>query len=181
MKTQNTLENKAKFFTQYWRQDILCRVIFGKNKNEIIMHNTPCSNLKLGEIIDSYLELKPLSQISDEDAIHIARVCHQVPNSNFEIKRQDDIIHATNIDNVGIERHICINFKYATINCNIRIPDDNDKLVNYKVNISEIHMNASRVVGYIQSLDYIRSKGYAIPYMDLSVKDLIEYGWIKLK
>ena len=47
MKLENTLENKAKFFAQYWRQDVLCRVIFGKNKNEIIMHNTPCSNLKL--------------------------------------------------------------------------------------------------------------------------------------
>ena len=181
MKLENTLENKTKFFAQYWGQDVLCRDIFGKNKNEIIMHNTPCSNLKLGEIIDSYLELKPLSQISDEDINFVAKVCHQVPNLTFEIKRQDDIVHATNMDNYGIERHICINFKYATINCNIRIPDDNDKLVNYKVNISEIHMNASRVVGYIQSLDYLRSKGYALPYIDLSVKDLVEYGWVKLK
>lgn len=110
-----------------------------------------------------------------------ARVCHQVPNSNFEIKRQDDIIHATNIDNVGIERHICINFKYATINCNMRIPDDNDKLVNYKVNVAEIHMNASRVVGYIQSVDYLRSKGYALPYNDLSINELIKKGWLRLK
>ena len=30
-------------------------------------------------------------------------------------------------------------------------------------------------------VDYLRSKGYAIPYLDLSVEDLIEYGWIKLK
>ena len=42
-------------------------------------------------------------------------------------------------------------------------------------------MNASRVVGYIQSLDYLRSKGYAPPYMDLSVEDLVEYGLVKLK
>lgn len=181
MKLENTLENKTKFFAQYWGQDVLCRVIFGKNKNEIIMHNTPCSNLKLGEIIDSYLELKPLSQISDEDINFVAKVCHQVPNLTFEIKRQDDIVHATNMDNYGIERHICINFKYATINCNMRIPDDNDKLVNYKVNVAEIHMNASRVVGYIQSVDYLRSKGYALPYNDLSIDDLIKKGWLILK
>lgn len=30
-------------------------------------------------------------------------------------------------------------------------------------------------------LDYLRSKGYALPYMGLSVKKLIEYKWIKLK
>lgn len=29
--------------------------------------------------------------------------------------------------------------------------------------------------------DYLRSKGYAIPWLYLSVKDLVEYGWIKLK
>lgn len=30
-------------------------------------------------------------------------------------------------------------------------------------------------------VDYLRSKGYALPYMGLSVEKLIEYGWIKLK
>lgn len=29
--------------------------------------------------------------------------------------------------------------------------------------------------------DYLRKKGYAVPYDDLSVEQLIEYGWIKLK
>jgi len=33
----------------------------------------------------------------------------------------------------------------------------------------------------LQSIDYMRSKGYALPYMDLSVDDLISYRWIKLK
>lgn len=28
--------------------------------------------------------------------------------------------------------------------------------------------------------DYLRSKGYALPYMGLSVETLVEYGWIKL-
>lgn len=30
-------------------------------------------------------------------------------------------------------------------------------------------------------VDYLRSKGYALTYMDLSVEDLINYGWVKLK
>ena len=29
-------------------------------------------------------------------------------------------------------------------------------------------------------IDYLRSKGYALPWMDLSVQDLINYGWVKL-
>ena len=173
MKTENTLENKAKFFAQYFSQHVL---YFSSDFLRKI------DNLTLDSVEnDDYLELKPLSQITDEDINFVAKVCHQVPNLTFEIKRQDGIVHATSVDKYGIERHICINFKYATINCNIRIPDANDKLISYKVNIAEIHMNASRVVGYIQSLDYLRSKGYAVPYMDLSVEDLVEYGWIKLK
>lgn len=33
----------------------------------------------------------------------------------------------------------------------------------------------------IETIDYIRSKGYALPWMGLSVEQQIEYGWIKLK
>ena len=29
--------------------------------------------------------------------------------------------------------------------------------------------------------DYLRSKGYALPWMGLSVEEMIEAGWIKLK
>jgi hypothetical protein len=29
--------------------------------------------------------------------------------------------------------------------------------------------------------DYLRSKGYALPWMGLSVDELVEYGWVKLK
>jgi hypothetical protein len=30
------------------------------------------------------------------------------------------------------------------------------------------------------TIDYLRSKGYALSWMDLSVDDLVEYGWVKL-
>ena len=78
MKTQNTLENKARFFAQYFGQHVL---YFSSDFLRKI------DNLTLDSVEnDDYLELKPLSQISDEETIHIARVCHQVPNSNFEVK-----------------------------------------------------------------------------------------------
>ena len=31
-----------------------------------------------------------------------------------------------------------------------------------------------------EAVDYLRSKGYALPYIGISVDKLIEYGWIKL-
>lgn len=39
------------------------------------------------------------------------------------------------------------------------------------------------IEGYLrlQDFDFLRSKGYALPWMDLSVEDLVNYGWVKLK
>lgn len=33
----------------------------------------------------------------------------------------------------------------------------------------------------LKDFDYLRSKGYALPWMGLSIEKLIEYGWIKIK
>ena len=156
MKTQNTLENKTKFFAQYWGQDLLCRVIFGKNKNEIIMHNTPCSNLKLGEIIDSYLELKPLSQISDEDVIQgITYLYNKTYEDLGEIL---EVKHYNTFSSITTTR----------------------TGENFKTYRSIHHWKGTKRIRSAEA-DYLRSKGYALSYMDLSVEDLVEYGWIKLK
>ena len=31
-----------------------------------------------------------------------------------------------------------------------------------------------------KAIDYLRSEGYAVPFMDYSIIDLIEFGWIRL-
>ena len=124
MKTENTLENKARFFAQYWGQHVL---YFSSDFLRKI------DNLTLDSIEnDDFLELKPLSQISDEDAIEI---------SKFYPSFGSDIRNAV-------------------------------KELFQEWNVLELS---------IETGDFLRSKGYALPYMDLSVEDLIEYGWIKLK
>lgn len=106
MKTENTLENKAKFFAQYWGQHLIIMGSFLR----IIDH------LTLGNIEnDDILQLKPLSKISDEDAINLG-------------------------------------YGYA----------------------SHLKSNLDR------NIDQLRNLGFAVPWMDLSVEDLVEYGWIKL-
>lgn len=65
---ENTLNNKGKFFAQYWDQKVMTKVVRGENKAKITTHNDVCSNWKFGELVESYLELKPLSSITDEDA-----------------------------------------------------------------------------------------------------------------
>jgi len=59
----NTSENKAKFFAQYWGQNVLHR----KDGSYV-------SVCFLNPIKDRYLFLKPLSSITDEDAIEVGRI-----------------------------------------------------------------------------------------------------------
>lgn len=64
---KNTLENKAKFFTQYFGQKVR---VWKKDLQTLL--NISYASLSIEAVEDSYLELKPLSQISDEDAIWLA-------------------------------------------------------------------------------------------------------------
>jgi len=65
---RNTLENKAKFFAQYFEQKVLANT---QGTHHPIIELTKSWNWKHS---DFYLELKPLSQINDEDAIEVAKI-----------------------------------------------------------------------------------------------------------
>lgn len=69
---KNTLENKAKFFAQYWGQKVGREGTSVENdgfeRNYIINHFT------IQNIDYDYLELKSLSQINDEDIIKVAEL-----------------------------------------------------------------------------------------------------------
>ena len=125
MKTQNTLENKARFFGNYLGQEIA----FDKAGFKALVYDA----IKPSWIESFYLELKPLSQISNEDTEHVMEL------ENF-------------IDGF--------------------LSDD---ILNYLIHLKKGKCNK------IEVIDYLRSKGYALPWMDLSVEDLVEYGWVKLK
>ena len=90
--------------------------------------------------VKAYLELTPLSEISDEDAEHIAKYRYK-------------------------------SSKMLSSQIGKGIIDDY---------LNRVHENANFNIEQYE-IDYLRSKGYALPYMDLSVEDLISYGWIKLR
>ena len=148
MKTQNTLENKAKFFAQYWGQYVLYFTSDFLRKID---------NLTLDSVEnDDYLELKPLSQISDEDVIRgIMLTYNKTYDELGKILEVNHYFTFSGITSIGL-------------GC------------NFKTFRSLHHWNGDRKIGS-KECDYFRSKGYALPWMDLSVDNLIEYGWIKLK
>ena len=117
MKTENTLENKRKFFAQYWGQKILLHVI--DVDDILLLLNNEIDN----DVKNWLLYLIPISQISDEDAVALG----------------------------------------------------------YTDSKSAITKHLKMIGKETSDADYLRSKSYALPWMDLSVEDLIEYGWVKLK
>ncbi|MES2593169.1 MAG: hypothetical protein V4608_14905 [Bacteroidota bacterium] len=129
---ENTLENKAKFFAQYWGQYL---VIMPKISMNIPIH---VHHVNLSHIQECVLQLKNLSSITDEDALE----CYN------------------------------IHFK-GYLDKDIR-PSES------RINFSKNHIIKPIEVCILEVTDCLRSKGYALPYMGLSVDQLVEYGWIKL-
>ena len=111
---------KCRFFAQYWGTKTL--YVGGVGLVEIGKGGW---NLKHP---DFFLQLKPLSKITDEDAISMYR---------------------------GLER----NYESA-----------NQFLEDYKS------------IGFLEQseVDFLRSKGYAVPFMEHSVDELIKMGWVQL-
>lgn len=133
----NTLENKAKFSCLYHGQRLQrIKESYGVNATLFLVSANVTEN--------SFLELKPLSQISDEDAWKLASFCGYA-NANEVI--------------------------------GYRILAGLDLLGCFPTGLPI----ATKITGHYEAIDSLRSRGYAIPWMGLSVEKLIEYGWIKLK
>jgi len=178
---KNNLDNKRLFFTQYWGQDLVC-------DKDIKFFGVEESLQSFDKYFDShYLKLKPLSKIKKDDLIEVLRLAHNLKNVNpkdITIKETEhnDAVHCSYYNSgMNGEYHICLNYNYATINSNLHFHKTEDENTSsHSVNIGKIHHSANYVVGYIQIVDFLRSKGYLMPWRDLSIKKLIEYKWVKI-
>lgn len=134
---ENTKENKARFFALYWGFKCLRNELLNDN---IPAHKVDTSNCK--GLPQQYLELTPLSQISDEDALELAMIIYGHLDSKLYHNKETG-------------RELIARFFKREV-------------VFYPILVNE-------------AVDYLRSRGYALPWMGLSVEQLIEYGWVKLK
>lgn len=155
---ENNLTNKAKFFALYYDQQIL------KVDNQ---NFTGLVSPDLAKVLNSYLELKPVSSITDEDALELIKIYGTDGGDkgyNLKVSRKSGLGVSFNFNRYGylmsfmlLDKGGCINNYYE------RYP-------------THQHFTVLDVEG----IDYLRSKSYALPFMGLSVKQQIEYGWIKL-
>lgn len=132
-KTMNT-QNKRKFFAQYWGQEV-----WKDNRYQDEGYIVRIHDYLLDELVDyDYLELKSLSDISDEDLSHVSELMGG----------------------------------WGDINEEITLAIFSEPAGYY------IDGYTGRQV--LSVIDYLRSKGYALPWMGISVEKQIDFGWIKL-
>lgn len=160
---KNTIENKAKFFAQYFGQNVHTDELYsGKD------------DFKEPFVVDpentyGWLELTPLSSITPEHAIE---VCKLISIGSFFTQKKWDVSHVEN----GDASYVSITSKRSSHIFEI----DYDGILHVKD--EETFFVPDMVLpNYLPAFQYLTSKGYALPFHNLSVDELISYGWIKLK
>ncbi len=122
---------KSRFFAQYWGTKTL--YVGGVGKVEV---GNGGWNLKHPDL---FLQLKSISNLSDEDAIEL----------NDLMKWYEEI---------EVDRIIVL-----------------DVLDDLTTNNKSYPFNETLLV-----YDFLRLKGYAVPFMQYSVDDLVSLGWVQL-
>ena len=108
---ENTIENKAKFFAQYWGQGIL-------NQGYVDWDSTNVSKIKPATIsafrtnsdddsFIAYLQLTPLSKITEEDVIRMIKIVHGLLNDSTALMTGRRLIVSFEDDFDNLDYNIC--------------------------------------------------------------------------
>lgn len=157
MKTQTTKptqEEKAAYIASYYGQKVLT--------DGVQIHKI--SNVFNLKHEDFYLSLNHISSITDEEAIKVARIMRP---STFELYPHDWRVNRTDKE-IEITHKNCI-YEFD-IDFSGSLGVDNGQYWEYL-------WNAEMLYAY----DYLRSKGYALPWRGYTVSQLQDFGWLKLR
>ncbi len=164
---------KIKVFVQYLGQ----RVIFGyedQKKNGTLVGNCEPFGLQIFNPSNAvvphhnvnpdliHLVLKPLSEITDEDAIEVAKIV--LGGKNWNVTRYEKHIHFLDVVEVnGLQSFWAVNifFLAGTISLNLHRPDED---------------NAQKCGDTLPAYQYLISKGYDLPNYLLGGKTLQQSG-----
>lgn len=150
-----TKEEKPQFFGLYHGQRVM-KIDDSESIYTVEMIKFPMSE-------SSYLLLKPLSSITDEDAIEVAKMAWK-----GSVK---DTIRKANRIIVRMPDKVNPNQKFI-----ISIWFDSGNTTVWEWNTEKY----TRTFNQCAIVDFLRSKCYAMPFKNYSVDDLIKEGLIKL-
>lgn len=150
---QGNIVLKSIFFAQYWKQPVQR---YENNDYKKVVNGFIETSL----LEKDYLLLKPVSEISDEDAIHLIKLKFKYDKGNID-----------EIESIHVTKHIPKKGYCVSLEAIISHKKWNDFVVR-------LYIGDEKIYSYYN--DYLRSKGYAVPFMEYSVEDLISFGWVRL-
>lgn len=163
MKAELTQELKERFFAQYFWQNIMW---FDGDEEEMGVFIV--SQHAKGESIEhAYLALRPLDQITDEEAIEVSKA---------------SLGASVSLGITGVRR---FNHPSGPKMSTITVLFDREEL-EVLINLGSGYLSissGSRKYGIFDPFHYVQkllSFGIALPFCGHSVEDLVSAGWIKL-
>lgn len=164
---ERSIEIKEKIFALYWGQEVSKHTELNGEAQKVGLDN-------FREAEWRYLELKPLSSITDEDAAIIAMLLVQWPDSMVKLTAKDVEVRSRrdgdhNWDIVVIEfsgtNKWCIKYRHNDF---MGWRDSNGRCESTLFNHSQV-------------TDFLRSRGYALPAFGFTVEELVQAGIFKIK
>lgn len=162
----NTQDNKQQFFAQYYRQKV---IVFNEQnintRDKLTPQLVDIVTLSWPLIKYGVLELTPLSSITDEHAIQACEVAYNLSftyGAKWTTKRDREIGFIT-IKSKSSHHSFDLDFNSGIVE---QYQDEFNRTEN--------------IMDHYAVCDYLRSKGYALSFMGLSVDQLVEYGWVSL-
>lgn len=170
MKTENNLQNKAAFIAQYWGQEVL------KYKDDEVLEMLQYPLTVSAPFLDvlpkenHYLELTDLKDITDSHACTVYGLMRGNPSADvvdMVVERED--------------KHITIYDKHNNF------PDERDTLRIYFFDFDIYSLDEHGRVFQVdterilETIDYLRSKGYLLGWRGLIPQDIINYEWVKVQ
>ncbi len=106
---------------------------------------------------NSFIKLKPLSTYTDDDAIAVEKIWRK-SDSRIETYFNNEYEREKNGDCKIVGRN----------------------LIKYWLEKEDMNFQNRIDPRTIQNItDFLRSKRYAVPYMEYSVEDLVSFGWVR--
>ena len=155
---EKTVANRELFIVQYWGQKVLRRHGWVDEKyNQVVGIKTIAQNIP-----QTYLELKPVSMLTEEEATELVK-----------IKFEQDKGVVSDITGVKVK---VFRSKLKPHAISIEAVVSHKSWADFveRIFISNETRNNSALI------DYLRSRGYALNWRDLSIEKQLQYNWIKL-
>lgn len=165
-----TPEIKARIFANYWNQ------LVWKSSEYGLLLKVSAYNFDLAEkngisLNDSYLELKQIKDITREDVKEVNDLFKFIsPITNLELEPKRLILQFE-----SKQHKVIVSYSDDT---RLVIFGDGSRIDKKETDFGE---NILTQTNYLKFYHLLQSKGYALPYMDYSVEDLVELGVYKLK